>query len=388
MRILSAFLLALTLPIVPLRGFAAEPYVINVVLPVTGFGAFVAKVETNALTVIEADTNKAGGIRGRPIHFVVQDDQSSPQVSVQLLNALIAQKVPLVLGSTLAATCNATAALLKEGPVQFCFSPGVHPADGTYQYSSGVDTGALLAASAHYLRDRGLTKVAVLTSNDATGQDADRDIDAVFAAPENHVLSIVSRDHFNPTDVNVAAQMARIKGSGANVLIAWTTGAPFGTILRSVRDAGLDIPVLSTPGNALATQLQQYTSIMPKELLFPNLASALPAADLPPGRTRDNVQKFDDAFKNAGLRPSGEHQVWDSIQIALSALQKLGFDATPLQVRDYINTLHGWTGINGTYDFAKYPQRGIGIDAVNVQRWDPSNQTSVAVSRPGGAALK
>ncbi|HXP93014.1 MAG TPA: ABC transporter substrate-binding protein [Candidatus Binatia bacterium] len=382
-------LLILALAAAPLSGSAAEPYEISVILPVTGPGAFVAHVEINSLTVIEQMTNKAGGIRGRPIRFVVQDDQSNPAVSVQLLNGIIAKKAPFVLGSTLAATCNATAALLKDGPVQYCFSPGVHPAAGSYQYSAGVDTGALLAAATRYLRERKLTKVAVITSTDATGQDADRFIDAIFGSAENRAMTLVAREHFNTADINVAAQLARIKAAGADVLIAWTTGASFGTILRGVRDTAIDIPVVSTPGNMLASQLRQYTNIMPKELFFPNMASFLTPDQLPNGPLKNKVAGFYDAFKAAGLRPpSGEGQVWDQILITLSALQKFGFDATPAQIHSYIDNLHGWFGINGSYDFRKFPQRGVGIDVVIVQQWDPAKEAGIPVSRPGGAEVK
>jgi branched-chain amino acid transport system substrate-binding protein len=388
MRVLFGLSLALAVLLLTLPAFGAEPYEIDVILPVTGPGAFVARVETNALGVIEQMTNKAGGLRGRPIKFVVEDDESNPAVSVQLLNRSIAKKAPFVLGSSLAAACNATAALLKDGPVEYCFSPGVHPPAGSYAYSSGVDTGALLAAAIRYVRERGWTKIALITSTDATGQDADRTIDAILAEPDNHALSLVAREHFNVSDINVAAQLARVKASGADVLIAWTTGASFGTILRGVRDAGIDLPVVSTPANSLATELRQYASIMPKELLFPNLPSFLDPDQLPKGPLRNNVAHFFDAFKAAGLRPSGEGQVWDSILIVLSAVQKLGFDAQPAQIRDYIDNLRGWSGINGTYDFRAYPQRGIGIESVIVQRWDPATERGIAVSRPGGAVLK
>ena len=380
-----ALLVALALPA---PAFAADPYVIEVVLPVTGAGAFVSTVELNALNIAEGMVNKGGGVRGRPIKFNVADDQSDPSVAVQLFNALIVKKVPFVLGSSLSATCNAMASLNKDGPLEYCFSPGIRPVAGTYVYSTGVDAGSFLRVAARYMRDRGLAKVAVLTSTDATGQDADRAIDAVFAAPENHALGIVAREHFNPTDTNVAPQMAKFRASGAQVIIGWATGAPFGTILRGVRDAGLDLPVISTPANALAVQLRQYKTIMPKELIFPNLRSFLAPDQLPRGAAKDALSHYYDLFKAGGIHPSGEGQVWDQILIMVSALQKLGFDATPAQVRDYVNNLHGWTGINGAYDFTKYPQRGIGDDALVMLRWDPVNEVGIPLTQPGGAPLK
>jgi branched-chain amino acid transport system substrate-binding protein len=367
---------------------AADPYVVEVILPVTGAGAFVSTVEINALNVAEAMFNKNGGVRGRQIKFNVQDDQSNPSVAVQLFNALIAKKTPFVLGSSLSATCNAMAELTKDGPLEYCFSPGIRPVAGSYVYSSGVDAGSFLRVGARYFRDRGLTKVAILTSTDATGQDADRAIDAAFGMPENRGLTIVAREHFNPTDINVAAQMARFRASGANVIIGWATGAPFGTILRGIRDAGIDVPVLSTPANSLAVQLRQYKTIMPKELIFPNLRSFLTPDQLPNGPAKTSLAKYYDLFRAANLHPSGEGQVWDQILIMVGALQKLGLDPKPAQVRDYVNTLRGWTGINGTYDFSKYPQRGIGDDALVVVKWDPENEVGIPLTQAGGAPLR
>jgi branched-chain amino acid transport system substrate-binding protein len=388
LRILASVLvLALMLaPATALR--AADPFVIDVILPVTGAGAFVSTVEINALNVAEAMINKSGGVRRRQIKFNVQDDQSNPAVAVQLFNALIAKKTPFVFGSSLSATCNAMAELTKEGPIEYCFSPGIRPVAGSYVYSSGVDAGSFLRVTARYLRDRGLTKVAILTSTDATGQDADRAIDAAFGAPENRALTIVDREHFNPTDINVAAQMARFHSSGANVIIGWATGAPFGTILRGARDAGLDLPVISTPANSLAVQVRQYKTIMPKELIFPNLRSFLTPEQTANGPVKPILTKYYDVFRAAGIHPSGEGQVWDQILIMVSALQKLGLDAKPAQIREYVNTLRGWTGINGPYDFNKYPQRGIGDDALVMVRWDPENEIGIPLTQAAGVPLR
>ena len=89
-----------------------------------------------------------------------------------------------------------------------------------------------------------------ITSTDASGQDADRALDAALSLPENKsTFQVVAREHFNPTDISVSAQIAHIKASNAQVLIAWTTGTPVGTVFRGVTEGGLDIPVVTTNGN-------------------------------------------------------------------------------------------------------------------------------------------
>jgi branched-chain amino acid transport system substrate-binding protein len=76
-RIVAIFLTAL-LATVPLAGRAADPFEINVIISMTGSGAFLGKDQQAVLAAIESQVNKAGGIRGRPIKFAIADDQSSP----------------------------------------------------------------------------------------------------------------------------------------------------------------------------------------------------------------------------------------------------------------------------------------------------------------------
>jgi len=149
---------------------AADPYKINVILPLTGGAAFLGKGEQQTLQLLQSTVNKEGGISGQSLEFVFHDDQTNPQTTVQIANGILAEKPAVMLGSSIVAMCNAIAPLLKEGPFDYCLSPGVHPAPGTYQYSTSADTHALIEALVRYFRSTGRTKIGFMTSTDASGQ--------------------------------------------------------------------------------------------------------------------------------------------------------------------------------------------------------------------------
>ena len=136
-RFLAPFLAAVLIAWAVPAGAApasGTPYEINVILPTTGPGAFLGSHEIAALTVLEKITNAQGGINGTPLKFVYADDQTSPPVSVQLTQGVIAKHAPLIIGSALAATCTAMAAQTeKSGPVQYCLSPILHGAPGGFR---------------------------------------------------------------------------------------------------------------------------------------------------------------------------------------------------------------------------------------------------------------
>ncbi len=82
---------------------AKPPYAINVVLSKTGSGAFLGTHETAAIAVLEKVVNARRDQRpAGPLH--VQDDQTTQTVAVQLKNGLIAKRVPVVIGSSLASS--------------------------------------------------------------------------------------------------------------------------------------------------------------------------------------------------------------------------------------------------------------------------------------------
>jgi hypothetical protein len=76
--------------------------------------------------------------------------------------------------------------------------------------------------------------------------------------------------------------------------------------------------------------------------------------------------------------------VWDPVLIISDALWHIGPDATAEQLRSYLVQSHGFAGINGLYDFHDGSQRGIGIGAVIIDRWDKDKNDVTAVSRGGG----
>jgi branched-chain amino acid transport system substrate-binding protein len=362
---------------------AADPFVIEAVFPLSGSGAFLGKAEAQTLGVMETLINRAGGISGQPVHFDVQDDASSPQVGVQLMTALTAKHVPFIFGSALVAVCNAMFPVSKD-LLMYCFSTGYHPPEGSLSFSGPVSTVDQITAGVRYLRDRGLKRIAILTSNDATGTDADRIIDAVLAQPDFRSVAIVSHEHFGVADVSVSAQIAQIKASGAQALVGWTTGNSLGTILHGYQDAGMKIAFVGGSGNLSYGEMKAFANLMPSDCSFPG-APALDPRSLPAGPTRRAAEDFQAAFVAAGQHPDiSSGYGYDQVMMVVSAFRKLGPNATAVQLRNYIVSAH-FNGINGTYDFAGHPGQGLGSNGVVMLRWNANKDGFDAVSGLGGA---
>jgi branched-chain amino acid transport system substrate-binding protein len=387
---LAAAALAFSLGVVPAAGPAQEgPVDVDVIISLTGPGGFAGQANQKSLAVYEADVNAHGGIRGRPLHLVFHDDQTSPQLVVQLMNGIIARHPAVVVGPAFAALCNAVAPMVASGPVDYCLSPSIYPPKGSYVFSNGPSQADLIGAMVRYFRDRGIKRIAAITTTDATGQDADKALNDEFVTAENKRAGLVlsAHEHYNPTDIDVTAQIARMKSGNPGAVICWTSGTALGTFLRSVKQSGLEIPVGTSPSNMTRAQMTQYASILPQELYFSG-------APFPVGLganlvVRALVDDYSALIKKANIQADYQTGLaWDPMSIVVDALRRIGPNATAAQVRDYIGSLRGFAALDGIFDFVNVPQRGIDQSNLIVMKWEPKNDGWIAVTRVGGGLVR
>jgi branched-chain amino acid transport system substrate-binding protein len=373
----------------PGAGAQPVPYTMDVILPLTGPGAFVGKADAQIFDAFEKYANDSGGLRGQPIHFDIRDDQSNPQVGVQLTADIVSKHRPVLFGSGVAATCASISTLVKDkGPVQYCLSPGITPEKNSYTFATGSSLDSIARGILNYVRLSGVKRFALLNETDATGTVNTKSINFAIQSPAYAALKLVAEEHFNPGDLTVNAQAVNIKNSGAEFVMVSGSGPAFATALRGLYEAGVRVPVYTTANNMVADQLKQYGAFLPNVLLF-NGFPYQAADSLRNAAIRDRVAAFSSAFKKIGVEPAGLHVLsWDAPNIVLSALRSLGPNATPDQLRSYIANLHGFVGINGTYDFRSGDQHGLGPDAVVIVRWDPGKSDVVPVSDLGGRPLR
>jgi branched-chain amino acid transport system substrate-binding protein len=368
-------------------GPGVDVYTIDTILPLTGVSAYSGQTHLEALRAYEAFANAHGGIRGRPIHFDVHDDQSNPLITVQLTNQILAKNPPVIVGASSVAECAAEAPLLlHRSTVEYCLSPGLLTRQDNV-FAASIAITYITPAILKFMRDRGYQRIGLISATDATGQAADALTGVELAKPENANLHVVAWEHFNPADISVTAQIAHLKAQNVQAVNITATGSGFGNVLRSLHDAGLEIPVVTSAVNMNHQQLEQYASFLPKELIFNTTRIGLSRDQLRNGPQRAALDEFYTGFRLAGLTPSPESTSWDPAKIVVAALRAVGPNGTGDQVATYISNLHGFAGASGVYDFRNTDHHGLTDADLVWVKWQPADKSFVAVSRPGGAPL-
>lgn len=367
----------------------SAPYTFEVILPLTGQAAFSGQAESQSLAAYEKYVNANGGVRGVPIHFDIHDDQTSPQVALQLANADIAQHVPVIFGSAVVATCASIGATVAAtGPVQFCLSPGYSPTKDSFAFATGTTILALTRTILLYAKLRGFHRVAFIGSTDATGI-ASAEVNAqLFKEPGLSGLEEVADERVSTGDVTADAQMAKIKAARPDVVWTSTSGTVFATVMHSMSNLGLDIPVLTTTANASAAQLKPLNAFLPHELYFNGVPFQL-GDQLRDAELRRQAKMFADAFKGINVDPTPLHALaWDPLLITVAALRQIGPAMTADQLKTYVLGLRKFAGLNGYYNFASGDQHGLDSNAVVIVGWNRDKQEFFPASQTGGVPIK
>jgi ABC-type branched-subunit amino acid transport system substrate-binding protein len=165
--------------------------------------------------------------------------------------------------------------------------------------------------------------------------------------------------------------------SKPDALLIFTYGGAFGTVLRALKETGVDIPVFGSGANMLYSVMDQYASYLPRDLYFNSAHGVVadPSATAAVRRAQDTYFK---ALRAVDVRPEYFTAIpWDPTMIVIDAFRHLPVDVTASQFRDYILRIKGYAGIVGMYDFTTGNQRGMAQESAAVFQWDAARNDFV-----------
>ena len=112
------------------------PYRIGVNMDITGYAGWGGEPSIRAIQLYAEQVNAQGGIDGRPIELVIQDNETNPEKSTTITKKLIQRdKVLAIMGPSITATTNAARGLSSKKK-RSCCTAIRHPLRPTFQTPS------------------------------------------------------------------------------------------------------------------------------------------------------------------------------------------------------------------------------------------------------------
>lgn len=259
-RRFGAFLVAIIAVAVPgASGVAqqAEPVKIGVIQPLSGPVAASGNYVRMGAEIARDWINGRGGVLGRPIQLVIEDNKSDPKEAASAAEKLIVRdKVPAILGAwgssmTLAVmpkleeygvpmvveTSSAASITKKGNPWIFRISP---PSE---MEALGLEK---------YLGDLGVKKADFLAVNTDWGRGA---ITAFGEIVKRRGGSVAAVEFMDQAATDMSAQLAKIRGTGADTMFLTTSVEQITLVLRQAQEQRLNRQIITTGGSSSPNQL-------------------------------------------------------------------------------------------------------------------------------------
>ncbi|MGN8079308.1 ABC transporter substrate-binding protein [Variovorax sp. 22077] len=233
---IAAASLALSLP-------AMADALIGVSLPQTGPKALVGRNFKQGVELAVAEINAAGGVLGKPLEVVFEDDQGdNPNGAINAVNKLMqVSKVPVMIGPHYSVTqmatqktyCNGKVVSLTGGTSVAITHSGCNYVIRT-RSDDDVQAKALIAYAQKELKAG--EKTAIFYANDDFGKSGQARVVAQMASLG---LKPVAVESHNPSDKDCSAQLAKLQKAGAELVILWAHDTDAALILRQAKQFGL-----------------------------------------------------------------------------------------------------------------------------------------------------
>lgn len=228
---------------------AADSIPIGFHAPLTGFAAGDGKSALQGAQLAVQQINAAGGIKGRPLELVVEDDQARADQALPLANKMIGRGLRIVISGSYSAPTRAAAGVFQKAKVPYISAYGLHPditKAGNYVFRVSFTGEVQGKAAAKFIGDNlKRHRVTLITLDNDFGQSLSagfRDVASRFG------LTIVSERTYAMGDRQFGSVVASVKHDDPEIL--YVSGYFFngGPLVAQLRAGGVQAPIVGTEG--------------------------------------------------------------------------------------------------------------------------------------------
>ena len=323
-------------------GAAGGEIPIGMDTPVTGPNAANGALWIKAVRLAQKQINAAGGVNGKLINVIIEDDQSTNPGALAAVNRSIEQdKVLALLGPTTSTQILAVSDTIKQAAIPTLVggsAVAVTRQGNPWLFRVRPDDSIVAQGMVKYIKeDMKLTKIGILHDADAFGSGG---ADLVEKFANENGLSVVKREKYAGSDRDFTAQLLSLKSAGTEVMLVYATAGPaIAVIQRQYRQIGSPYKFLGSP-----TSAQENTLALSKEAAEGLIAMM----DNVPGEA---LKKYAVDYKkeyNEELNTFAAFD-YDALNILVNAIRKGGEDRA--KIREVLLATKGSVGVLGTYSF-------------------------------------
>ena len=237
--------------------FAEEMIKIGVNEPLTGAVAASGNYVTDGARIAAEEINASGGIMGKKVELVIEDNKSNPKEAAAAAEKLIVKdKVPVMMGAWSSTYTLAVMPKLMEYGVPMVVetsSSGKITTSGNPWIFRISPTSEMEAkAFGGKMEQFGIKKANFLVVNNDWGRGAAEQFAGVL---KDKGIDIGVTETMDAKATDLSAQLAAIKGAGGDTLFVTTGVEQLTLVLKQAKEQQLDARIITTGGSSSPDQL-------------------------------------------------------------------------------------------------------------------------------------
>jgi len=297
----------------------------------------------NGIELAVEEINNAGGVNGKKIQLVVEDDQGRPEQAKTVVSKLINQdKVVAVLGEGASTNSLAAAPVAQEAKIPMITPSSTNP--------KVTETGDYISRVCFIDPFQGSTmaKFAATTLKAKTAavlgdvnSDYSKGLTKFFEEEFNKQGGkVIANESYTQTDPDFKGQLTKIRELKPDVLYIPGYYGQVGIIAKQARELGMNIPLLGGDGWD-SPELWKLGGAALKDAYISNHYSA----DNPAPEIQNFVKAYEAKFKV--VPDSLAALAYDAAKVLADAIKRAG-GTDSAKLKDAINATKNFAGVTGT----------------------------------------
>ena len=340
---------------------AQQPYKIGISAGLTGYAATVDRAWTDGVRVAVDALNARGGINGRKLEVIVEDNRSEPQEAVTVYRKMISSdKVDIFLSGCVSAGNLAAAGIVVRAQIPMVLCSILPQVEDQVKWAFSTLPPARFEVEKRfeYLKENTqIRKVGVL--HDPTPYaNLQKGVAEKIAA--TYGLTLAGVDQYKQDDADLSVQIGKMNAAGAGAILKIGLGGTTMTAAKNIKQLGLSLQMLTSIEDLAV--FRPVSDVLGDKFFFVAAPSQIVDA-LPEGALKKAISDFLVPWKaRHGERdPNWAGRGWDAVMITAAAIQKANsFEGA--RVRDALETVTGFQGTTGVYNFSAANHQGITVN--------------------------
>jgi branched-chain amino acid transport system substrate-binding protein len=359
----KALILAALLAATTALPASAEDIVIGSSLGLTGYGSLTDGHWRDGLELAVAQVNAKGGVLGKKLKLVYEDNKSTPQQAVVVYRKMMSEDKVVAFDSGCISAGNfAAASFITKAklPMFLCSILPRLPNEQKWAFSFLPPPKFEVDTRYEYLKTKtNIRKIGILGDPSPYGMLMRK---IAIAEAKNYGMEVAANESYQQDDADFSVQIGRINAAGAGAIIMIGQGNAVITTANNIKQLGLNKMLFFSSINERAIVLAAG-KILGDQYMFP--APLIQVAQDDPSVIKDpHARAAAEEFlgrmkaKYGDIDPAQASRAWDSL-IMMAKAMEAAKTTEGTAVRDTFEKIGHYDGAGASYNFSATQHIGV-----------------------------